>query len=107
MESTVHIQHTFSDPCLQGILEEKAKILLQGPLKEKSEYAQEKALKSFAEGLLYLNESLLLRRGVHGSQLKPEVIMGNEKEFIAKQEEVRSIMQTEIDRQFRHYISFL
>lgn len=94
------------DNTLQQELESKALALLDGPLRERDDYVKEKAIKSFSEGLRYLESSLLYARGIHPNQYDFSSI-----EFLntydKKIEEVRAIMFTEIKRQFRHFIIFL
>lgn len=91
----------------QQVLEQKVKALLEGPLRQKSDYAKEKAVKSFSEGIRYLESVLLYQRDIHRDQLNLLEISKNMKAYQDKQLEVEKIVKMEIHRQMRHYLTFL
>ena len=66
--------NVMKDEELQTELESKVTALLEGPLKDRDEYAQEKCIKSFYEGLVYLESLLLKQNGIHPSDSE-EIIM--------------------------------
>lgn len=104
--------NVMKDEELQTELESKVAALLEGPLKDRDEYAQEKCIKSFYEGLVYLESLLLKQNGIHPSDSE-EIIMQihsgkmTREEFVRKTEEVRARMKSEISRQFRNFLAFL
>lgn len=91
----------------QQRLEEKVKLLLDGPLRDKSEYAQEKAIKSFGETINYLESVLLYQRGIHRDQLDLVEVSRNPKAYQDKMEEVEKKIESELSRLLRHYSIFL
>ena len=104
--------NVMKDKELQAELEDKLTALLEGPLKDKNEYAQEKCIKSFYEGLVYLESLLLKQNGIHPSDTD-ELIMQlhsgkmTQEKFTRKTEEVRNKIKSEISRQYRHFLAFL
>lgn len=110
MEILTHIQNTFRNEKCQKELEAKATSLLLGPLKYKSEYSKEKAIKSFSEGLHYLEDLLLMQRGIHPSNFKNNSKFSAEsykEDYSKKYLEVENIILSSIARQFRHFLTFL
>jgi len=107
MNRITWINYTCKNENTQKLLEEKAEMLLLGPLKEKDEYQKEKALKAFSEGLGYLESVLLHDRGIHPSKLDLVKLRRNPKVYAEKLKEVENIMKKEISRQYRHFITFL
>ena len=100
------------DEEVQKELEHKVVALLEGPLKDKNDYAQEKCIKSFYEGLSYLEKLLLKQNNIHphdGVEIMSMMRRGKltHDEYLKKQEEVRQTMKSEISRQFRHFLAFL
>lgn len=90
------------DEVLQKDVESKALMLIEGVLSEKDDYQKEKAIKVFSEGLRYLENSLLYKRGIHPNQYDfTNITFMNE--YGEKFTEVRKIMTAEISRQFRHF----
>lgn len=100
-------RNTFQNEKTQALLEEKIELLLQGGLAKKSEYEKEKAIKSFSEGLGYLEGLLLYQREIHRKMIDPVKVSMNPDDYIAKYQEVQQIMETEIKRQYRHWTTFL
>ena len=104
--------NVMKDEELQTELESKVAALLEGPLKDRDEYAQEKCIKSFYEGLVYLESLLLKQNGIHPNdtnEIFAKIHKGSmsKEDFIRKTEEVRAKMKSEISRQFRNFLAFL
>lgn len=93
----------------QSHLEEKVQLLLDMYFKDKSDYAKEKFIKCFAEGIVYLENNLQYSRGLHHSQLADNQVylMQNPKETMKKMEEVKQTLINEINRQHRHMATVL
>ncbi|WP_066297438.1 hypothetical protein [Bacillus sp. FJAT-29937] len=98
---------TFKNEKLQNYLEEKVRSLLKGPLRNHSDYAQEKCIKSFCEGLGYLESVLLYQREIHPHKLELSYWQGREEEYKKYWLEVEGIILNSINRQFRHFLEFL
>lgn len=104
--------NVMKDKELQVELERYITALLEGPLKDKDEYAQEKCIKSFYEGLVYLESLLLQQNGIHPNdtnEIFAKIHKGSmsKEDFIRKTEEVRAKMKSEISRQFSNFLAFL
>ena len=104
--------NVMQDEVLQKELEKRIVSLLEGPLKLKSDYAQEKCIKSFYEGLVYLEKLLLKQNDIHphdAHQIIELMHTGRltKEEFARRNEMVRSQMLSEISRQHRHFLTFL
>lgn len=94
------------DSLLQKELENKVLELLEGPLNNRDEYQKEKCIKSFCEGLAYLEKVLLFQRNIESCNFNfnnPHLARLYEE----KMNDVRRIMTREISRQFRHFTTFL
>lgn len=104
MDALVWVENKLDNTDSQALLEEKAKVLLEGPLKDKSEYQQEKALKSFSEKIMYLESLLMYQKGIHHKQLDFTRISQDYRE---KHEDVAKAVRAEINRETRHYLIFL
>jgi hypothetical protein len=91
----------------QVLLEEKVTLLLEGVLKGKSEYQKEKAVKSFSEGIRYLESLLQYKHGIHRSQIDLLEYQQNPKAFTEKYSEIERVIKMEINRQYRHFTTFL
>lgn len=91
----------------QEFLESKVNILLACPLKERDQYAQEKAIKSFCEGIGYLEGVLLFQRHIHPSNIEHSYWIGKEASYMEALKEVDLIVKEAINRQYRHFCIFL
>lgn len=93
----------------QHLLEEKIKLLIHSYFEGKSDYAIEKFIKSFGEGLTYLEDNLLKSRGLHPSQIQGNMLQlsMNPVSTAQKLDEVEKILKMEIKRQYRHFDTFL
>lgn len=91
----------------QKRLEEKVKLLLEGPLRDKDEYAQEKAIKSFSETIRYLESLMMYQNGIHRDQIDIVSVSNNPKVYQEKMELVEKTVEVELNRQMRHYLTFL
>lgn len=93
----------------QEHLKEKVQSLLDMYFEGKGEYVQEKFIKSFAEGFIYLENDLEYSRGLHPSQLQDNhaMLMSNPDETMRKMTEVKNILINEINRQYRHMNTIL
>lgn len=104
---------TFINENAQKHLEERITLLLKGPLKDKGEYAQEKAIKSFSEGLRLLESILLRDRKIHPHHMEDKLALLyntssiHREQYIKLYEEVERILIVEINRQYRHFCTFL
>lgn len=103
--------NTFFDEECQKELEHKVLLLLEGPLGNKSEYAQEKAIKAFSEGLGYLETLLLMKKNIHPHDLMNHnhiVLNPNlRNKCLEELDDVKKSILSEIDRQYRHFLIFL
>lgn len=91
----------------QKHLESRVNLLLQDPLKESKQYAQEKAIKSFCEGIGYLEGFLLFQRQIHPSNIEHSYWNGKEAAYMEALKEVDLIVKEAINRQYRHFCIFL
>ncbi len=91
----------------QQYLQEKIQALLEGPLRNKDDYEQEKAIKVFAEGMRDSESSLLYSRDIHPQKLDLTWVAMNKEEYMKRYKEVEQMMETNISRQYRHFITFL
>ena len=104
-ELLTYCYNCMHDNSLQKELESKVLALLEGPLRHRDEYQKEKCIKSFCEGLVYLEKVLLFQRNIdsYANFNNPHLARLYEE----KMNDVRRIMKREISRQFRHFITFL
>ncbi|WCK57321.1 hypothetical protein PP175_29465 (plasmid) [Aneurinibacillus sp. Ricciae_BoGa-3] len=100
-------QNTFKNEESQKKLEKKVQMLLESVLREKDDYAKEKCIKSFSEGLRYLESVLLYQRGVHPEQMNPVEVMQKREYYTKQWEEIESIIESEINRQYNHFVAFM
>lgn len=100
-------QNSLNNSKNQELLNEKVELLLQGPLKEKNVYQQEKAIKSFAEPISYLESLLSLQKGIVDGEQSFEQRPGGLEELFAAMDEIEFKVASEINRQYRHFIEFL
>ncbi|MED3554119.1 hypothetical protein [Cytobacillus praedii] len=107
MEPLIWCNNTLKNENLQNHLEEKVKLLLQGPLQNYNDYATEKCIKSFCEGLGYLESILLYQREIHPHKCEISYWHTRKSEYEEKWKEVEKIVLNSINRQFRHYLEFL
>jgi hypothetical protein len=98
---------TFENKWCQKCLEEKLTTLIKIYFEDKEEYPIEKFIKSFCEGLGYLEKLMLMQRNIHYSQLNNASFESNKFEIVKKHAEVEKAMLVEFERQFRHYSIFL
>lgn len=93
----------------QKLLEEKVEILIKMYFDENNEYAVEKMIKSFGESIKFQEILALKKRGIHSSQIQKNMIeiSMNPQETSNKYKEVENILISEIERQYRHFITFL
>lgn len=93
-------------PEVQERIEEDCETLIQIHFNQQDDYAIEKFLKVYTESFRYLEHLMLLQRNVapedfqNGSPMDP-------KEAYEKQQEVKKVMLTEVQRQYRHTITFI
>lgn len=73
---------------------------------ERDDYAIEKFLKVYTETFRYLEHLMLLKRNVAPESFKNGLTM-DAKEAYEKQQEVKKVMLTEVQRQYRHTITFI
>lgn len=85
-----------NDDISQELLEDKLKILLEGPLSTRSDYAKEKCLLSFTEPLLMLEIALLSRKDNNMHPTKTAIV-----------KKIRNIMIDAINEQYDHFVAFL
>lgn len=109
MENLKWCENMLKEKEAQSLLEEKVEILIEMYFKGKSDYAIEKFIKSFCEGTMYLENSLLKDKGLHPSQLDENMIYlsAHPEETIKKMKEVKDSLISEINRQYRHFQTFL
>jgi hypothetical protein len=107
MEHIEWCKNTFENNNCQRYLEEKLTTLIKIYFRSKEDYPIEKFIKSFSEGLGYLEKLMLMQRNIHYSQLNNASFESNKFGIVKKHEEVEKAMLVEIERQFRHYSIFL
>ena len=107
MNAMDYAKNIFDNDVIQQHLEQKVEMLLSGPLKEKSDYAQEKAIKTFWMTAKHLESALLHERNIHPNHTNWLDIVGKEEEYFKKLKEVEKLVVNEIDYQYRHFITFL
>lgn len=92
----------------QKLLEEKVEILVNSFFDD-NEYAVEKFIKSFGEPIRYLEDVLETNRGISPDQINRNrvYISLHPDEYIKKVDEVQRILLSEIERQSRHFRTFL
>ncbi|RYD06147.1 hypothetical protein N752_05725 [Desulforamulus aquiferis] len=74
-------------------------------LSNANEYEIEKFIKSYCEGLHYLENSLLRQRGIHHQQKQHQQVISMD--VIEQYEEVRQIMLASVKRHCRNYMVWL
>ncbi|MED1125201.1 hypothetical protein [Bacillus atrophaeus] len=84
-------------PEVQEIIEEDCKSLIQMHFGERDDYAIEKFLKVYTETFRYLEHLMLLKRNVAPQSFKNGLTM-DAKEAYEKQQEVKKVMLTEVQR---------
>jgi hypothetical protein len=109
MENIQWCSNMLKDKEAQKHLEERIQVLIDMFFKGKSDYAIEKFIKSFGEGLTYLENDMLRHRGIHPSQIEKNLVylQSHPEETMTKMTEVKNTMMNEINRQFRHFQTFL
>lgn len=107
MDAVNWCDNTFKNDNLQSYLKERITSLIEGPLQDRSDYAKEKCIKSFCEGLGYLEGNLMYQRKIHPNKLDIMFWQGKEKEYMEKYSEVEKIIFASIDRKYRHFLVFL
>lgn len=107
MEVVDYCNHFLKNEKSQSTLKMYVQMLLKGCLKNKNEYAQEKAIKCFCEGISYLEGLMLMQRNIHPKNWNITELTMNNEEYLKKYEEVERIIDTEIKRQYRHFEIFL
>jgi spore germination protein GerM len=93
-----------------NLLIEAVNELLEVPMvKSMNEYKQEKLIKSFTEGIRYLESLMKYEYGINHSRVSEMVSSGNfdEKKYISDTKMIGNIIKTEIKRQLRHFKTFL
>jgi hypothetical protein len=99
---------TFRNERVYEHLRPKLTILIDTFLGISDTYAIETFIKSFCEPLIYLESILLDKRGIHPSKLDLNKIKQLTPDEVKElHSEVYEIMQSEIDRQYRNYFTFL
>ena len=107
MNASIWCDNALKNTDSQKYLEEKLQALLMGPLRDKSDYAKEKALKSFSEGIGYLESLLMYQSGIHHTQINPLMNLHKKEEMKKKYLEVENTVKKEINRQYKHFCTFL
>lgn len=91
----------------QKALEEKIERLLNGPLREKSDYAKEKAIDAFAQTFVYLESTLYYQKGIHPKQFNLVAVQLQPELYCKKVKEIEESIAAELDRSYRHFVIFL
>lgn len=93
----------------QELLERKVQSLVTIYFDEKDVYAIEKMIKSFGETIRFQEILALKKRGLHGDQLQKNMIelSMHPEETAEKFNEVERVLISEIERQYRHFTTFL
>lgn len=85
-----------NDDISHEILEDRLKMLLEGPLSIRNDYAKQMCLLAFTEPLLALEITLLSREGKNMCLTKTAIV-----------EKIRNIMIDAINEQYKYFIAFL
>lgn len=107
MNALHFVQNLLENSESQKHLENKVQLLLETVLKNKGEYEQEKAIKSFSEGILYLESLLKYKNGIHHDQIDLIQVSRNPGDYAKKYKEIEDTIKVEIDRQYRHFVTFM
>lgn len=93
----------------QELLERKVQSLVTIYFDEKNVYAIEKMIKSFGESIKFQEILALKKRGLHADQLQKNMIeiSMHPEETARKFNEIERILISEIERQYRHFTTFL
>jgi hypothetical protein len=93
----------------QELIERKIEALVTIYFDEKDVYAIEKMIKSFGESIKFQEILALRKRGLHPDQLQDNLIeISMNPEATAKKfNEIEGILISEIERQYRHFTTFL
>lgn len=93
----------------QTEMEEKVTSLIDMYFKEKSDYAIEKFIKCFCEGLASIESNLQRTRGIHPDQIVNNLgyLQTHQEETMKNMKEVETVLSSEIKRQYRNYTTFL
>lgn len=100
------INCTSQFPEVQQKIEENCQLLIDIYFDPEEDYAIEKFLKFYSEGLRYLERLLLLQNGVAPENINNGLAMSAD-EVQEKQQIVKNQMFTNASRHFRHAITFL
>lgn len=93
----------------QALFERKVKLLVSTHFNENDEYAIEKMIKSFGESIKFQELLALKNRCLYGKELENNLlkISMNPEDTLRKFKEVENIVISEIERQYRHFNTFL
>lgn len=109
MEAMKWCTYSYKTDKVKEQVKEQVESLLQSIMRNKDEYEQEKFVKTFCEHLLYLEECLYYKRGIHPDQIMNDIekLMKMQKDYIQLVTEVETIMESEINRLARNITIFL
>lgn len=91
---------------VQEQLENDVQLLLDAYFVDVDNYAIEKFVKFYAEGLRYFEKTLLLQRGVDPNNYSYDLMLQPQK-ILELQDEVKRIMLNELKRHYRHATTFI
>lgn len=91
---------------VQEQLENDVQLLLDAYFTDVDDYAIEKFVKFYSEGLRYLEKTLLLQRGVISGNYSHDLMLQSQK-VLGLQDEIKQIMLNELKRHHRHATTFI
>lgn len=108
MDNLVWCKYMLKNERCQKYLEEKVRRLMTMRfIRINDDYAVEKLIKSFCEGLAYLEGLMLYNRGIHMKQIESKIHLVNMQVYMEKSKEIEEILIDEIDSQLRNFEVFL
>lgn len=99
--------YTYVTEGIAGKVEQKLELLLKILFAEKDEYQKEKFIKTFCEHLTYFEEVLCYERGIHPNQIPYKITQMGQEKYIQKVEEVKIMMESQIERLAEHVTVFM
>ncbi|GAB6485835.1 hypothetical protein bcgnr5369_56980 [Bacillus cereus] len=98
---------TLKNEAAQQHLEKAVQILLEGPLKHKGDYVQEKAINTFCESICFMESSLMYQLNIHPQKIDYIEISMNQSSYIRNYITVEDVVKREITRNLLRFTTFL
>ncbi|MEJ1517527.1 hypothetical protein R3O67_30395 [Bacillus cereus] len=107
MQTLNWCKNTLKNEAAQQHLERAVQILLEGPLKHKGDYAQEKAISTFCELIYFTESSLMYQLKIHPQKIDYIEISMNQSSYFRNYTTVEDVVKREITRNLLRFTTFL